>query len=217
LFPKPVGAGNNAHKPYFYQNLSAVITDINQLDFTKQYTYADYSTWLFKDRVELLKGCIRRMSPAPLDLHQQIVTSIMGEILPFFKRRPCRVRTAPYDVRLPDSRKSTADNTIFTVVQPDLCVICDPAKIDRRGCIGAPDWIIEILSPGNSKTEMHDKYDLYQEAGVLEYWIVQPEHESVLVFALQSGRFQLVKMYTGTDAVPSVVFPELVVPLSEIF
>ncbi|TAD87586.1 MAG: Uma2 family endonuclease [Bacteroidetes bacterium] len=194
-----------------------MITDINQLDLTKQYTYADYSTWMFKDRVELLKGWLHRMSPAPLDRHQQIVTGIMGELLPFFKRRPCQVRTAPYDVRLPDSRKSTADNTIFTVVQPDLCIICDPAKIDRRGCIGAPDWIIEILSPGNSKTEMQTKYELYQEAGVLEYWIVQPEHESVLVFALQNAHFQLVKMYTGTDAIPSVLFPELHIRLEEVF
>lgn len=194
-----------------------MITDINQLDFSKQYTYADYLTWNFKERVELLKGWIHRMSPAPLDRHQQIASSLHIEIGSFFKRRVCQVRPAPYDVRLLDSKKSTADKDIYTVVQPDICVICDLEKIDRRGCIGAPDWVIEILSPGNSKTEMSDKFKLYQENGVREYWIVQPEHEDILVFALEGSEFKLVKMYAGDDKVPSVIFPELVIDLVDVF
>ena len=127
------------------------------------------------------------------------------------------MRPSPYDVRPLDKRKSTADQDIYTVVQPDICVICDPAKIDRRGCIGAPDWVIEILSPGNSKTEMSDKFNLYQENGVREYWIVQPEFESILAFALEGSQFGKVKMYSGDDKVSSAVSPELVIDLADIF
>jgi Uma2 family endonuclease len=194
-----------------------MVTDINDLDLSKRYTYADYLTWQFKDRVELIKGWIHKMSPAPLDQHQRISSALHGEIFHFFKRRGCQVRPAPYDVRLLDRKKSTEDAQIFTVVQPDICVICDSSKIDRRGCIGAPDWIIEILSPGNSKTEMHDKYELYQENGVKEYWIVQPEHESILQFALKGEQFTLVKMVSGDEEISPALFPELKILLSEIF
>lgn len=194
-----------------------MVTDINELDLGKQYTYADYLTWHFKERVELIKGWIHKMSPAPLDQHQRISSNLHGDIFHFFKRRGCQVRPAPYDVRLLDSKKSIADNQIFTVVQPDICVICDTSKIDKRGCIGAPDWIIEILSPGNSKTEMHDKYQLYEENGVKEYWIVQPEHENIIVFALQNEKYQLVKIYSGEETIPSVLFPELKLELLDIF
>lgn len=194
-----------------------MVNDINDLDFSKQYTYADYLTWHFKERVELIKGWIHKMSPAPLDKHQRIASSLYLEIGNYFKRRGCQVRFAPYDVRLLDSKKSTEDAQIFTVVQPDICIICDPAKIDRRGCIGAPDWIIEILSPGNSKTEMHDKYQLYQENKVREYWIVQPEHENILQFALSVENYQLVKMYSGDEIISPVLFPELKISLTDIF
>jgi Uma2 family endonuclease len=116
-----------------------------------------------------------------------------------------------------DRRKSSDDAQIFTVVQPDICVICDAEKIDRRGCIGAPDWVIEILSPGNSKTEMQVKYELYQENGVKEYWIVQSEHDSILQFALKDDQFALVKMLSGDDVIAPVLFPELTIRLDEIF
>ena len=119
-----------------------MVNDINELDFTKQYTYADYLTWQFKERVELIKGWIHRMSPAPLDQHQRIASALFLEIGNFFKRRGCQVRFSPYDVRFPDSKKLNEDTQIFPVVQPDICVISDPSKIDRRGCIGPPDWII---------------------------------------------------------------------------
>jgi Uma2 family endonuclease len=170
-----------------------MVKDFNELDLTKRYTYADYLTWQFKERVELIRGWIHKMSPAPLDQHQRIASSLHGDIYQFFKRRVCQVRPAPYDVRLLDAKKSTEDTQIYTVVQPDICVICDISKIDRRGCIGAPDWIIEILSPGNSKTEMQDKYALYEENGVKEYWIVQPDFESILQFVLREGKYQLEK------------------------
>jgi Uma2 family endonuclease len=194
-----------------------MITDINELDLSKRYSYADYLTWQFKERVELIKGWIHKMSPAPLDQHQRILTSLFVEVGSFFKRRACQVRAAPYDVRLLDSKKSTDDAQIFTVVQPDICVICDTSKIDRRGCIGAPDWVIEILSAGNTKTEMQDKFDLYQENGVKEYWIVQPEFESILQFVLKEEKFHLEKMVSGNSTLSCALFPELTIDLLEIF
>jgi Uma2 family endonuclease len=194
-----------------------MITDFNQLDLNKQYSYADYLTWTFNDRVELLKGWIKKMSPAPLDGHQRISNSLSFELTGFFRKKPCQVRVAPYDVRLLDNKKSTDNKDILTVVQPDICVICDPAKIDRRGCLGAPDWIIEILSPGNSKLEMQDKFELYEQNGVREYWIVQPEHEDILAFALENGKYQLTKIYVKGDKVSPTIFPELVIDTEDVF
>lgn len=194
-----------------------MVTDISQLDVNEKYTYADYLTWTFTDRVELIKGWIKKMSPAPLDRHQQISNLLSYEITGFFRRKPCQVRVAPYDVRLLDNKKNFTDQDIVTVVQPDICVICDLSKIDRRGCLGAPDWIIEILSPGNSKIEMQDKFELYQQNGVSEYWIVQPEHDDVLAFTLENGRYQLTKIYVKGDRVSPVIFPELIIDTEDIF
>lgn len=194
-----------------------MVMDINELDLSKRYTYADYLTWDFKERVELIRGWIFKMSPAPVDQHQRIATGLSSEIYQYFKKKPCQVRAAPYDVRLLDSKKSTDDNQIYTVVQPDICVIRDAAKIDRRGCIGAPDWIIEILSPGNTKTEMQDKYNLYEENGVKEYWIVQPEYAAIQQFVLKEGKFQLEKMVSGNTILSSACFPELMIELEGVF
>lgn len=194
-----------------------MITDINQLDLTKQYTYADYLTWAFNDRVELIKGWMHKMSPAPLDMHQRIAQTLTLEIGNFFRQKTCQVRFAPYDVRLQDNKKNTSDENILTVVQPDICVICDPTKIDRRGCLGAPDWVIEILSPGNSKLEMRDKFELYEQNGVREYWIVQPEHNDILAFALENEKYQLTKIYIKGDKVSPSIFPELIIDTEDIF
>ena len=193
-----------------------MITDINQLDFSKRYSYADYLTWRFQERVELFKGWLARMG-APSTAHQRISGRLQFQIASHFRKSICELFVAPFDVRLPDSLKMTSDQVVYTVVQPDLCVICDPAKIDARGCIGAPDWIIEILSPGNSKHEVQNKFRLYEEAGVKEYWIVQPGEETVLVFDLKDDRYQLRMMYTKEDQIPAGLFPELAVDMGEVF
>lgn len=193
-----------------------MITDINQLDFTRQYSYADYLTWKFGERVELLKGWLARMS-APSPVHQRISGELFFQLRTYFQKGPCHLYAAPFDVRLPDSRKSNADETIFSVVQPDLCVICEPAKVDSRGCVGAPDWVIEILSPGNNKTEIQNKFRLYEEAGVQEYWVVFPSEQTVNVFDLKDEKYQLRMMYSNEDAIPCGLFPELLVDMREVF
>lgn len=190
------------------------ITNINQLDLDKTYSYADYLLWRFKERVELFKGKILKMSPAPNTKHQRISMNLTGAFLPLFRNHQCKLFSAPFDVRIP--RKNTDDKEIFTVVQPDLCVICDENKLDDKGCIGAPDLVIEILSPGNSKREMKDKFELYQEAGVREYWIVDPNQESVIINVLEGSEYDIKKIVVD-DVVTSYIFPNLSVHTNDIF
>lgn len=144
-----------------------MITSLKQLDLNKQYSYADYLKWFFEERVELFNGFIHKI-PTPERLHQDISRNLSRLIDSFFYTRKFEWYHAPFDVRLTKFDK-TKDKEILTVVQPDICVICDNKKLDKRGCLGNPDLIIEIQSPGNTKREMKEKFELYEEAGVREY------------------------------------------------
>lgn len=194
-----------------------MITSIDQLDMNLSYSYADYLTWKFQERVELFKGKIFRMSPAPNVLHQKVSMRLTKRLLPALNDKPCNLFSAPFDVRLYDSKKSKRNEDVFTVVQPDLCVICDPNKLDEHGAIAAPELVIEILSPGNSKKEMKYKYDLYEEAGVLEYWIVDPVYKTVLVYVLENGKFVGQHPLIEDDKIVSRIFPELDFELKGVF
>lgn len=158
-----------------------MITNIKELDLSKKYSYADYLTWQFKERVELIKGRIFKMSPAPNLKHQRISGDVFYEFKSFVKSKKCQVFHAPFDVRLPVSSKK---DKIDTVVQPDITIVCAEAKLDVQGCNGTPDIVIEILSPGNTKREMKEKFDLYLAAKVPEYWLIDPERESVIIYSL---------------------------------
>lgn len=195
------------------------ITQLSQLDLSQTYSYADYLTWQFNETVELIKGKIMLMSPAPNVNHQRISINLSSVIHPFFKHKKCDVFVAPFDVRLYDRKKSLLANTdINTVVQPDLCVICNPDLLDKQGCNGAPGWIIEILSKGNSKREMQVKFQLYQESGVQEYWLVYPERQVVHQFVLDDkGCYQLKCMAAEDDIVTPYLFPNLAIDLAEVF
>jgi len=195
------------------------ITQLSQLDLNQTYSYADYLTWTLDETIELIKGKIMLMSPAPNLNHQTISGNLYGISYPFFRHKKCRLFHAPFDVRLYDRKKSIlASKEIHTVVQPDLCVICDKAKLDEQGCNGAPDWIIEILSKGNSKREMQVKYELYQESGVTEYWLVYPYEQAVYQFVLDdNGRYQLKNMYADSGIALPHLFPELSIDLAEVF
>ncbi len=113
-------------------------------------------------------------------------------------------------------KKGKNNEQILTVVQPDLCVVCDPEKIDEKGCIGAPDLIVEIISPGNSKKEMRNKFQLYEEVGVQEYWIIHPSEEHILVNVLEDGKYRTLRPIVD-DYITSVKFPELKIHTSDIF
>lgn len=188
------------------------ITNINQLDPDKTYTYADYLLWKFKERIELFKGKIFKMSPAPARIHQKILLNITRIFDDFFKNNPCELYFAPFDVRFPNEK-----GEILTVVQPDLCIICDLTKLDDRGCVGAPDLIVEILSPGNSKKEMDNKFSIYEEFGVKEYWLVHPIDKMVQVFVLENGKYIGLKPFTEGQIITAKIFPELRFSVDDIF
>ena len=194
--------------------MSTVITNINQLDLVNGiYTYADYLMWKIKDRLELLKGKIFQMG-VPSLTHQAVSRNLTILIGNRFYNAPCKLFAAPFDVRL--VKKGEKDNEIYTVVQPDLCVVCDADKLDERGCWGAPDLIIEILSPGNSKKELKNKYELYQEAGVREYWLVHPQDEYVIINVLENNQYRVLPPFVDKE-VTSVIFPDLSLQTEDIF
>jgi Uma2 family endonuclease len=159
------------------------------------------------------------MSPAPNTNHQRISGYLHRKIGYFLENKSCEVFAAPFDVRLYNKKKSVkANKDILTVVQPDICVICDAKKIDEKGCLGAPDLVIEILLMGNSKKEMKIKYELYEESGVKEYWIVDPEHQAIQQFILgDNDLFYLKKIWVDEVNIQPFIFPELDINFAQIF
>ena len=194
--------------------MSTVITNVDQLDLVNGiYTYADYLMWKIKDRVEILKGKIFKMSPAPTISHQGISFNLSGLFFMYFHNKPCKVFASPFDVVL--KNKNGKEDT---VVQPDLCVVCDPEKLaDGKRCQGAPDLIIEILSPGNSKKEMVNKYELYEEAGVREYWVVRPDYKEITQFVLENNKYRTLPPIVEGTIIHSAIFPELSLQTEDIF
>lgn len=194
----------------------AEVFTFNDIDLSLTYSYANYLNWLFEDRVELIKGKVFRMSPAPSRIHQEAFGRIFTPFSNFLKGENCKVYAAPFDIRFPKGSK--ADKDIYTVLQPDICVICDLSKLDDRGCIGAPDLVVEILSPGNNKTELLHKYKVYEEFGVKEYWVVSTAEKTVLIYTLNSsGKFVPSKLFALSEEITSLVLPGFKLSLDDIF
>ena len=175
----------------------------------QKWTYADYKAWELKpdERFELIEGLAYAMS-APNTEHQLILSTLHGEFYNFLKGKKCKVIPAPFDVRLSYEKDESDD----TVVQPDLVVVCDPAKLGKEGCRGAPDLVIEILSPSNTVVEMHRKMKLYRDAGVREYWVIDPEEKLVEVYILKGVWYETFILRAG-DTLKSALFPGLEIPL----
>ena len=193
-----------------------VVTSIDQLDPIKGiYTYADYLLWKFEERVELIKGKIFQMA-SPSATHQRIVRRLATKLDLFLEEKTCELFISPFDVVLPIPNK-TKENTENTVVQPDLCVVCDPTKIEERACKGAPDLVIEIVSPGNSKKEVNEKFELYEEAGVLEYWVIYPTEKTIHIYVLENGKYRGLAPVADNEMVHSVKFPTLQINTKNIF
>jgi len=148
----------------------------------EHFRYGDYLHWPDGERWELVEGQAYAMAPAPSRLHQDVLLSIARQIADKLETSACRVYVAPFDVRLPDSNE--ADAWIDTVVQPDISVVCDPDKLDEAGCRGAPDWIVEILSPSTAHLDQGRKRGAYERHGVKEYWLVHPVDRIVTVYRL---------------------------------
>ncbi|NHE57887.1 Uma2 family endonuclease [Cyclobacterium plantarum] len=167
------------------------------------YTYADYLTWDMEEMVELIKGKVfKKAAAAPKRIHQSLAGTLYTEFHLFLKGKKCQTYIAPFDVRLPV--KSKKDDKILTVVQPDICVVCDMEKLDDRGCIGAPDLAVEVLSPGNKQLELQSKYEVYEEAGVKEYWLMDPEGQTLLIYRLIQGHYQPTRLMTSGDIAKSL-------------
>ena len=189
---------------------------VEEPDHSLIYTYADYIRWPFLERLELLRGKIFKMS-GPNTQHQRIDLKLGARIYHFLEGKTCQVFIAPYDVRLPVKNRKR-DDQITTVVQPDVSVFCDPVKVDTRGACGAPDLLIEILSPGNTRHDRQRKYGVYQEAGVKEYWIVDPPKERVMVSLLEAeGRFGPPVYYSGNQILQPVCLPGFSIVAAEVF
>lgn len=182
----------------------------------KRYTYADYLAWDDSVRVELIDGEVYDMTPAPTRKHQEISMTLSVLIGSYLKGKKCRVFAAPFDVRLPG--KSTADDDITTVVQPDISVVCDQKKLDERGCIGAPDLIIEIVSPLTAAKDMREKFALYEKYGVKEYWIIHPVEETVMVFLCgNEGKYSKPVIYCSGDIIKVKTLKGLSIGVVDLF
>ena len=189
------------------------ITNINQLDpINGLYTYAEYLLWKFEERVELLKGKLFKMS-APSINHPRVSRKLSTKIDNYLEGKRCEVFSAPFDVVL--KNPNGEDNT---VLQPDLCVVCDPEKLaDGKRCYGAPDWVLEIVSPSNVEKELSKKMHIYEEAGVAEYWVLRPEEKELDIFVLQDNGYIGLKPRFAGEVVSPQKFPDLQINLSEIF
>lgn len=179
-------------------------------------TYADYMTW-DEGRWELIQGEVWDMTPAPAPVHQEILGNLLYILMTCFKGTRCKVYAAPFDVRLPEGG-NVEDLSITTVVQPDISVICDPVKLDERGCVGAPDLIVEILSPATAARDLKVKRDLYEKHGVQEYWLVHPADKVLMSYVLgNNGQYGKSEVFDTEDTVLSAQFENLEVILAHIF
>ena len=188
------------------------------LDLNKRYSYADYLTWIDDKARELINGFIKMMS-APRVEHAEIIKNINWQLESVVRKNKgkCKVFFAPFDVRFP-KKGETADNKIDTVVQPDICVICDLSKIDERGCCGAPDMIVEVLSLSTFKKDVTEKFALYEASGVKEYWMVHPRDKGIHVYLLQEdGKYDAGTLYEAKGEIPVHVFDDYRINLQELF
>jgi len=188
---------------------------VNKLEH--KWTYADYLTWDDGQRWELIDGVAYCMSPAPGRTHQYIQAALLSQIFSCLRGKPCEVYGSQFDVRLTE-QSNVSDNYIETVVQPDIVVVCDKAKLDEKGCNGAPDLVIEILSPSTAAHDLKTKFDLYQRVGVLEYWIIHPAEQTLLVYKRGvDGLYGAADRYAGNDQVPVPLLGDLLIDLAAVF
>lgn len=184
--------------------------------YDKKLSYSDYLLWDDEERIEIIDGIPYNMSPAPSTKHQQVSMNLSFQLMNFFKGKNCQVFAAPFDVRLFSEGKK--DDEVFDVVQPDISVICDTNKLDDQGCIGSPDFIIEILSPSSVKMDKMVKRNLYEKANVKEYWIVDILNKLVEIYHLDSkNQYGKPIFFTIEDEAISFHFKGLQVNLKEIF
>ena len=179
------------------------------------YTFANALTWPEEDRIEIIYGETYRM-PMPLRVHQEINGELFRQISNFLVGKTCKVYHPPFNVR-PFQENEDSPEDVDTMLEPDITIVCDPNKLDKYGCKGAPDMIIEILSPSNRRHDLSVKYRIYQRAGVREYWIVDPDTKTVQTFKLEDGLYNAADVFTSESRVPVGIFEDFSVDLSMVF
>ncbi len=181
-----------------------------------EFTYGDYCNWNDDKRCELIYGAAYDMTPAPSIKHQSILGEIFRQISNYLVNKTCQVFVAPFDVRLPEHNET--DDEVPTVVQPDIVVTCDKSKLDSRGLRGAPDMVIEVLSPATLKKDMTVKLNLYEHHKIKEYWIVNPNDKNVMVFILGKNKKYSKPSYYFSDDKPQIsIFEDLTINLRDVF
>ena len=176
---------------------------------TKYHTYRDYLSWPETVRYELIDG-IAYLMTGPLRRHQEVLGQLYRQVADALDGHPCRPFIAPFDVRLP--RANEADAAVDTVVQPDLLVVCDERKLDERGCRGAPDWVLEVLSPSTASHDLTVKRLAYQRAGVREIWFLHPTDRVLIVFSRQdNGEYAMPQILEAKDSTAIGILPEVAI------
>lgn len=173
------------------------------------HTYADYRTWSEDTRYELIDGIAYLMAPAPDLAHQEVVGEVFFQLRRALEGTPCRVFIAPVDVRLPKAHEE--DGQVDTVVQPDVLVVCDPSKLDRRGVRGAPDLVVEVLSPATSGHDQGLKRTIYEQAGVREYWLIHPIDRLVTRYLLEDGTYGKPAISDLAGEMPIAILPGITI------
>lgn len=180
-----------------------------------RYTFADVLTWEEDDRIEIINGEAVMMAP-PSRAHQEIVAELTRQFGNFLEGKRCKVYPAPFGVRLFEQDGDSPED-VDTMVEPDLSVVCDSSKLDSRGCKGAPDLVVEILSPSTQRHDRLVKLGLYQRAGVREYWIVDPDSQTVQVMQQDGGVLQLHEVYSRGDVARVSVLDGCFIDLGKVF
>ncbi|MCX7013538.1 MAG: Uma2 family endonuclease [Candidatus Sumerlaeota bacterium] len=180
------------------------------------FTYGDYVKWPEGERWELIDGVAYDMTPAPLRRHQDLSRELFVQVCNFLKDKPCKAYDAPFDVRLPEGDE--ADDLVPTVVQPDIAVICDLKKLDDRGCRGAPDFVVEVVSPSTSAKDQIQKTALYERHGVREYWVIHPTDKLLTVRLLGAdAKYGVPVIREGKGRIEVATLPGLEVDLDAVF
>ena len=180
-----------------------------------RYTFADALTWGEDERIEIIDGEAVMMAP-PLRVHQEISTKLVQQLANFLDGKRCKVYHAPFAVRLFEENGDRPED-VDTMVEPDITVVCDPDKLDKYGCKGVPDMVIEILSPSTRRHDLAVKYRLYQRAGVREYWIIDPDTKVVQVFRLEDGLYNAPDVFTAGSVAPVGIWDDFSIDLSQLF
>ncbi len=178
-------------------------------------TLADALGWDEDERMELIDGDPVMMAP-PTRAHQEAVTALVGQIYDCLKGKKCKVYAAPFAVRLFEEAGEDPED-VDTMVEPDVSVVCDPSKLDDIGCRGAPDFVAEVLSPSSKRHDRLVKLELYQRAGVPEYWIVDPEQKTVQVCVLDGDSYRVAALYTESEVARIRVLDNCFVDLARVF